>query len=94
MRLTFKTEEPKGKYRAFHDTIHYIKIDGVEVGTIGHNEPHKIRLKAVKDDAAQGNPNCSWKWVVLKKDFTTLQEAKDFLKINFEKILKKVTIAV
>jgi hypothetical protein len=45
----------------------------------------------MKDDE-KGNSNCLWKWIRLKKESTSLQEAKDFLNANVELILKTFTL--
>lgn len=48
-----------------------------------------IRLQVVKKDINEdGNSNCSWKWIKLKKKSESLQEAKDFLNENIDQILK------
>jgi hypothetical protein len=43
-----------------------------------------------KDDINEdGNPNCPWKWISLKKESESLQEAKDWLNENIEEVLAK-----
>lgn len=86
MKFTFKTEKPTGSYKSFFSDYHYIKLKKKEVGTIT-DKTYKIRLKVWKADINEdGNPNCKWKWITLKKESKTLQEAKDFLNENIKLI--------
>lgn len=87
MRFTFKTEKSIGKYRSFYPDSHLIKLNKKEVGLIEHKSPHHIRLMVVKSDINEdGNPNCKWKWITLKKKSKVLQEAKDFLNEYYYRI--------
>lgn len=81
MKFTFKTEKTgSGRYASFFPDLHHIKFNKVKVGTIGDAPPHRIRLTVKKKDINEdGNPNCEWKWIRLKGEFQSLQEAKDFL---------------
>jgi len=91
--FTFKTEKPTGRYSSFFPCHHYIKIKGVEVGKIDDKKPHRIRLKVIKNDINEdGNPNCEWRWIALKSEFESLQEAKDFLKARFDSINNKYNL--
>jgi len=95
MNFTFKTTKPTGRYRSFSNDHHDIKLQKVEVGTIDYEAPFKIRLMVVKADIMEdGNKNCPWKWMRLKKEFTSLQEAKDWLKANYEQIRKQINIYI
>jgi hypothetical protein len=85
MKFTFKTDRPTGLYRTFNQPFHYIKLKKIVVGYIWHEAPFTIRLKVIKSDIKEdGNPNCIWKWIKLKKESTSLQEAKDFLNERIE----------
>ena len=89
-KFTFKTERPTGKWKSFSATWYYIKLDGKEVGSIGEDKPHKIRLMVVKDDInSDGNPNCPWKWITLKKESETMDAAKEWLNNNIAEITTK-----
>jgi len=91
-KFTFKTEKPTGKWKSFYNPSHDIKLDRM---VCGHIDPKdfSIRLCIIKDDINEDlNPNCSWKWVTLKKKSSSLQEAKDFLNENFELITSKYRI--
>jgi len=89
MKFTFKTIQGTGRYRSFLPHWHEIKIKNVVVGYVV-DETWKIRLMVEKTYIFEDdNPNCSWKWITLKKQSTSLQEAKDFLNDNFVNITKK-----
>jgi len=89
MKFTFKTVEPTGRLN-FDPPYHHVKFRKIQVGSIDNSFPHKIRLMVMKKDLMEdGNPNCKWKWITLRKESKSLQEAKDFLNNNVEGILKK-----
>lgn len=88
--FTFKTERRTGPYRSFFPNTYRIKYHKKQVGNITDSEPHKIRLMVIKKDIMEdGNSNCEWKWITLKKDFTSVDEAKIFLNLNIDAILNK-----
>lgn len=88
--FTFKTDKPTGKYRSFYRPFHYIKLNKKKVGSIDDKSPHFIRLQVIKKDINEdGNPNCEWKWICLKKQFQSVDEAKAFLKEKFYEIIEK-----
>jgi len=90
MKFTFKTEKPTGRYKSFFTPSHYIKYKKNIVGSIDFNTPHRIRLMVIKNDINEdGNPNCEWKWISLKKESETLEEAKEFLNENIKSIFTK-----
>jgi hypothetical protein len=79
----------------FQHDEHNIKLYKTEVGLICHEVPFKIRLQVVKQDINEdGNPNCIWKWITLKKESKTLEEAKKFLNDNFVTITTKYKIHI
>lgn len=89
-RFVYKTEKPTGRYSSFFSKSHYIKIKKEVCGSIDDAPPHKIRFQVIKDNILEdGNRNCPWKWIILKKESESLQEAKDFLDANIEKIMQK-----
>jgi hypothetical protein len=89
MNFTFKTEHPTGTYRSFYPDRHVIKLNKKEVGRI-NEKSFQIRLAVEKEDPSKSdNPNCSWRWVSLKKEFVSLNEAKEFLKNNYSAIVEK-----
>jgi hypothetical protein len=86
-RFTFKTTKPTGKYRAFDIAYHEIKLGGEKVGSITPEAPHRVRFHIEKADIMEdGNPNCPWRWMMLKAKFNTLAEAKNFVNDNFKEI--------
>lgn len=93
--FTFKTDKSTGRYGSFYPDQHYIKIKGITIGRITDSKPHSIRLMVIKDDINEdGNPNCEWKWITLKKRFETLKEAKEFLKSKYEIIIEQFKIHI
>lgn len=79
-KISFKTKQPTGQFRSFANPIHYIKLNKKIIGQIDPEKPFKIRLSVIKTDKiTDDNPNCPWKWIILKKEFESLQETKDFL---------------
>ena len=96
MKFTFKTTKSTGQYRSFFAPSHTIKLNKIGVGSIvgssEHTElgPYKIRLQVIKEDIMEdGNPNCKWKWITLKKESQTLDEAKQFLQDHIAGITSK-----
>ena len=47
-----------------------------------------------KDILEDGNPNCEFKWIRLKRESETLDDAKTFLNENIDVILTKYTIRI
>lgn len=89
MKFTFKKNKPEGRYSWVHNPTYDIKLKGKIVGSIEH-ETWDIRLMIIKDDINEdGNPNCKWKWVKLKKKSETLEEAKEWLNSVIDKLLEK-----
>jgi hypothetical protein len=94
-KFTFKTERQPGRAGWFSDPIHYIKYNKIVVGNINHKKPHKIRLMVYKKDIMEdGNPNCSWKWITLKKESESIEDAKIFLNEHVEDIFQKFNLKI
>ena len=92
MKFTFKTEKPTGRYRSFFSENHDIKLKKKKCGSIV-DRTWDIRLIVLKDDIMEdGNANCEWKWITLKKKSESLQEAKDWLNVNFISLNQKYKI--
>lgn len=91
-KFTFKTEKPMGRYSSFYNPQHIIKFEKKDVGYIRSKSkfdggPFSVSLKVIKEDIMEdGNPNCKWRWISLKHESATLQEEKDWLNENREKI--------
>lgn len=91
-KFTFKTEKPTGRYKSFYTEIHYIKLNGKEVGTIDA-EDFRIRLQVIKADIGEdGNRNCPWKWIKLAVKPESLESAKEYLNENFNAIKSSFNI--
>lgn len=94
-KFTFKTEQPTGQWSSFYSPTHLIKYNKKVCGNLsGDNLASdrnvKIRLSIIKKDINEdNNPNCTWRWIQFKKVFTTLQEAKNWLNENREKIFSQ-----
>jgi len=80
-KFTFKTEKATGRYRSFYPDTHTIKLDKKQVGSISDEKGHKIMLQVIKDGVIikDDNPNCDWKNIILKREFDSVQAAKEFL---------------
>lgn len=93
MNFTFKTEHPTGRYRSFDHDTHDIKHNKQVVGEIVHGAPFTIRLMVEKSkEELKTKPNCSWRWIKVKKEFASLDEAKQWLKTNHDQIIKQVKL--
>ena len=88
-KFTFKTEKSTGRYRSFYSDYHIIKLQKKQVGTILEN-PFRITLSIYKNDILEdGNKNRVWRNINLKKEFSSLQDAKDWLNSNIDAIMSK-----
>jgi hypothetical protein len=95
IKFTFKTHRETGSYAWLSKPFHDILLNKNNVGSIDHEKPNTIRLMVMKKNILEdGNPNCPWKWIQLKKASESLQEAKDFLNENIDVILTKYTIRI
>lgn len=95
MKFTFKTEKPIGPYSVFYPKHHYVKLKKQKIGFISDINPYRISLKVIKADIMEDkNSNCSWKWITLKKESKSINEAKEFLNTNFDSLTKKYNLAM
>lgn len=95
--FTFKTIKQTGKWASFYSPEYEIKLKKKVVGRIYHIDTHsalslcKIHFMIYKKDRMEdGNPNCDWRWYRLKRDFPTVDDAKDFLNKNFDELVEKI----
>lgn len=86
-KFTFKNKKSTGRYSWLDPNTHYIKLNGKKVGYIKDVEPYKINL-SIKKEETETEP-APFKWITLKKESKSLQEAKDFLNEYIEQILEK-----
>jgi hypothetical protein len=92
-KFTFKTEKSTGQYRSFFQDHHYVKLNKIQVGMIGDEAPYRIRLQVIKSDITEdGNLNCEWKWITLKKNSESVADAKTWLNENITTILEKYNL--
>ena len=57
------------------------------------NAPYIVMFMIVKSDINEdGNPNCEWKWITLKKEYATIQDAKQRLNENIDKITRSFNL--
>jgi len=90
MATKFTFKKNKGTFPHYHD-IHDIKLKKNIVGFIDQIEldKFKVRFMVVKDGDKfdDNNPNCSWMWVTLKKEFNDVNECRQWLNDNFKTIM-------
>ena len=90
MKFTFKTTGATGKFRSFSLPIIDIKLNKKLIGSILPETPYLVSFMVNKQDIYEdNNSNCAWKWVRLKKEFRSIDEAKEFINNNIDKILEK-----
>jgi hypothetical protein len=95
IKFTFKTHRETGSYAWLHPAYNNILLNKENVGSIDDKKPHQIKLMVMKKDIMEdGNPNCPWKWITLKLESETLDDAKTFLNENIDAILTKYTIRI
>ena len=89
-KFTFK-KNPGGSWD--NDT-HYIKYKKKKCGSItkGRYDKNWTIGFIIKKDKPDENPNCDWKWIILKKKFEKPNEAKTFLNDNKEGIFSTYNI--
>lgn len=92
-KFTFKHDKPTGSYKSFFTSNIDIKQNGNEVGYMTTERPITVKLKVVKKDITEdGNPNCVWKWMRIKKEFESVDEAKEWLNEHRDTIRKQVDL--
>jgi len=99
LKFTFKTERSTGKWRSFHPDTYKIKLKGLECGSISEhssiglsNNPERNGLFeisfSIKREKTEQNP-APFRNVTLKRTFTTVDEAKEFLVEGTERLTKE-----
>jgi hypothetical protein len=93
MKFTFKTTRPTGSYAWLYKPYHDVLLCKNQVGAIEPEKPYRLRLMVMKADIMEdGNKNCPWRWITLKHESESLDEAKTFLNENIEVLLTKYKI--
>jgi hypothetical protein len=100
--FSFKKYVPEGRYRSFEPHNNYDiklnrKITGsiMEVRTLGPDKKEdegKFLLRLMinkKDPMEDKNPNCSWRWITLKRRFESAEEAKQFVLDSGERLMQQ-----
>ena len=88
--FTFKRNKPTGRYASFSNIMTEVKIKGNQCGTIneGGGFNNWSATLAVKDEKAKSG----WRWATLKRKFESEQEARDFLKDNYTKLVESLNV--
>jgi hypothetical protein len=93
INFTFKTHRPTGNYAWLYKPYHDVLLNKNKVGSIEPVKPFSIRLMVMKADIMEdGNSNCPWKWITLKHESESLDDAKTFLNESIDIILRKYKI--
>ena len=88
--ITFKRNKPEGRYRSFFNVQTDVKLNKRIVGSIQEGDGfNNWRVSVVVKDDTQ---NCGWRFAKLKKIFVNEQEARDWLKENFDEISTKLNV--
>ena len=90
MKISFK-KDPTGWSSTESVTV---KESGIPIGALTspvYKDKWKLSLQIQKNgkDVIDSNPNCSWKWVFFKKEWDSLENAKEEVKLAIPKILDK-----
>jgi hypothetical protein len=84
-KFTFKVHRPTGRYRSFSNSYTDIKFKGNVCGSIAKKDikdtyVYKVKFQIIKDDInSDGNPNCIWRWITLAKEFSTEDQAREWV---------------
>lgn len=88
---TFSIREikPTGKWKSFSESEYQVKLDKQIVGELVYKKSFKVRLMVIKKDINEdGNPNCIWRWAILKtSELKTKEEVKSWLNENATAII-------
>lgn len=100
--FSFKRDVPEGRWGSFQPQHNYdIKLNKKIVGSIGEvrtigssgkEDEGKFLLRLIvnkKDPMEDKNPNCSWRWITLKRRFESAEEAKQFILDNSERLIQQ-----
>jgi hypothetical protein len=90
MRLTFKKNQPTGRWRSFDSAIHDIKADGQKVGQISRSrmDPNWKVSFAFKREPTKDSP-CPLVWRIMKVQHLTDDDARAWVTRNWDGIHAK-----
>lgn len=96
-KITFKADRPTGKWRAFEETQHLIKLNGNHIGQIhqsltGIGFYIMIAVYKTNEVLNDGNENCPWVNIKLKYRSNSFNEIKEWIVNNIDKIAHKYFI--
>jgi hypothetical protein len=88
-KFTFKKFIPTGRYRSFEKDSTDIKLKGRICGHISETEHTTYRICFVvpktKEEIGEGT-NCVWKWLFLKKQYPSENDAREWIIKNADLI--------
>ncbi len=91
--FTYKEQKRTGKFRSFQTRCYHIKLDKKVVGYI--REPSNLSNEqgwgisfSIKKEVTKEEP-APFKWIFFTTRFETIDEAKEFLRVNFDGIIAK-----
>lgn len=88
--ITFKRNKPEGRYRSFFNSQTDVKLNKKIVGSINEGDGfNNWRVSLVVKDEEQ---QCGWRFAKLKKIFESEEEAREWLKANFEMLQEKLNV--
>lgn len=90
LKLTYKNDNPTGKWRSFNSKACHVKLNGKRFASVNEKSVldrsdslnWRIQICVLNDK----EENCAWKWLFVKQTFATLEDAKTYLETNIEKI--------
>lgn len=95
LKLTYKNNNPTGRYSSFHSKSIHVKLNGKEFAIISeksvldNSDRLKWGIQICIFDTDKVNPNCKWKWVFMKFRSDNSEDIKNWLETNIETLYKK-----
>ncbi len=92
--LSFKINSPTGPYASFNHAWVDIKQNKKVIGSINYakylnpkpEDVEGFQIGLMIKGSPKNNPNCPWRWIHFKRKFDKIDEAKQWVKENWEKI--------
>lgn len=87
-KFTFKEHKPTGRYKSFYNSYWDIKLKKKACGHIHRNDDGEFTITlSIKKEKTKEDP-CSFRNAKLKAKFSTIEETKNFLEQNTNKIIE------